>query len=265
MPRIAWLTDIHLNFVQGPDCVEFLNNVAASGCDAVVISGDIGESDTLASYLGMIVQHIACPVYFVLGNHDFYLGSFLETHQTVRDACREHPNLHWLSDGLLVPLTDETALVGHDGWADGRNGDYVNSDVLLNDFFLIKELRGRNKSELYEILTLLGDDAANYFAEIVPRALATHDHLLLVTHVPPFREASMYEGHVADDNYLPHFSNRVIGETLTAIMQEHPDKRLTILCGHTHHPAQIQVAPNIVVRAGAAEYGHPRIQDIIEI
>ena len=75
----------------------------------------------------------------------------------------------------------------------------------------------------------------------------------------------MYEGHRTDDNYLPHFSNRVIGETLTAIMREHPGKRLTILCGHTHHPVDVQIAPNIIVRAGSAEYGHPHIQDIIEI
>lgn len=265
MPRLAWLTDIHLNFIQAPQCIEFLEGVAASGCDAVLIGGDIAESDTLASYLGMIAKHIPRPVYFVLGNHDFYRGGFLKTHAVAREACRTHENLHWLSDGLVVPLTETAALVGHDGWADGRYGDYFNSHVLLNDFFQIKELKGRNKAELGEILAMLGDDAAEYLSDILPKALATHDHIVVLTHVPPFREASLYEGRPSDANYLPHFSCRVIGETLMRIMKGRTDKLLTVLCGHTHNPAQVQVAPNILVRAGAAEYGHPQIQDILNI
>jgi 3',5'-cyclic-AMP phosphodiesterase len=38
-------------------------------------------------------------------------------------------------------LTPNTALVGHDGWGDGRLGDLNWSGVILNDFLLIEELR----------------------------------------------------------------------------------------------------------------------------
>ena len=32
-------------------------------------------------------------------------------------------------------------MVGHDGWADGRYGDYDRSDVILNDYLKIREFR----------------------------------------------------------------------------------------------------------------------------
>ena len=41
----------------------------------------------------------------------------------------------------VVELTPITALVGHDGWADGRLGDLDGSDVILSDFLLIDELK----------------------------------------------------------------------------------------------------------------------------
>lgn len=42
--------------------------------------------------------------------------------------------LHWLGGMGVVPLTEETALIGHDGWADGRLGSGAASPVMLHDF-----------------------------------------------------------------------------------------------------------------------------------
>lgn len=41
--RLAWLTDIHLNFVDAAALPPFLESIAQRA-DAVAISGDIGES-----------------------------------------------------------------------------------------------------------------------------------------------------------------------------------------------------------------------------
>jgi hypothetical protein len=43
----------------------------------------------------------------------------------------------YLSQSGIVELTSDTALVGHDSWADGRLGDLDHSEVILNDFLLI--------------------------------------------------------------------------------------------------------------------------------
>ena len=46
----------------------------SSRCDAVVITGDIGESPNVAAYLRELEQGLQRPIYFVLGNHDFDRG-----------------------------------------------------------------------------------------------------------------------------------------------------------------------------------------------
>jgi len=48
-------------------------------------------------------------------------------------------------------------------------------------------------------------------------------------------------------------------------MKKHPDKKLTVLCGHTHSPGAAQILPNLEVLTGSAEYGSPTIQQILEI
>src|SRR5207253_6893748 len=106
-----------------------------------------------------------------LGNHDFYGGSI----RAVRDAANREssvsPWLHWLPMNGAIPLTADTALVGHDSWADGRLGDFFRSEVMLNDYLLIEELRGGNKQELYAKLNALGDEAASFLDTHVREAL----------------------------------------------------------------------------------------------
>ena len=75
----------------------------------------------------------------------------------------------------------------------------------------------------------------------------------------------MHEGNVTDDEFLPHFSCKVVSDTILEIMRTHPDKHLTILCGHTHSPAQEMILPNLEVRAGSAVYREPEVQAILKI
>ena len=72
--RLAWLTDIHLNFV-GTAARRALMEKVERVCDAVVISGDIAESHDVEGYLTEMEEIVQKPIYFVLGNHDFYRGS----------------------------------------------------------------------------------------------------------------------------------------------------------------------------------------------
>lgn len=165
----------------------------------------------------------------------------------------------------VIPLTETTALVGHDSWADGRLGDFFGSQVMLNDYVLIQELRCSNKQECYMKLNALGDEAAEFLESRAREALASYHHVIVLTHVPPFRNACWHEGHISSDDYLPHFACRAVGDRLIPIMREHPDRTLTVLCGHTHSSGIARILPNLVVHTGSAEYGNPAIQRIFEL
>ena len=48
-------------------------------------------------------------------------------------------------------------------------------------------------------------------------------------------------------------------------MLGHPDKQMTVLCGHTHGGGFAQILPNLSVRTGAADYELPRIQCVLDL
>jgi len=265
MKRIVWLTDIHLNFVLADSVRAFLAKLEAERPDTVLVSGDIAESHSVCGYLEQLCAAIRVPIYFVLGNHDYYYGSITQTREHVRQLCAQHSNLHYLTCEDVAELTSHVGLVGHDGWADGRLGNYLRSLVVMHDHKLIAELTPHDKLSRWEVLKRLGDEAAAHFRRVLPRAFERFRDVLLLTHVPPFREACWHEGALSDDQWAPHFSCQAAGAALVEFMADHPDKRLTVLCGHTHGRGECQPLKNLQVFTGGADYGHPAIERVLEL
>lgn len=263
MRRVAWLTDIHLNFLEHPDIVELCRRVAAENPDVVLIAGDISEAPSLESHLNLLAEHLDRPIYFVLGNHDYYRSSIDAVRKRVSELSRTTRNLRWLPAAGVVPLTETTALVGHDCWGDGKLGSGEQSPIVMTDFLVIKDLLGLSTKRLFEKLAALGVEAAAHFRQCLPEALASHEHVLVLVHVPPFRESCFHEGEISLDDWLPFFTCEAVGQVLLEIMTAHPDRRMTVLCGHTHSAGIARILPNLEVRTGAAEYGRPELQEVL--
>lgn len=260
MAHWAWLTDLHLEFVEPAGITEFFQRVADSPSDVVLISGDIAMAASFDAYLRRLEAAVRRPIYFVLGNHDFYGGHIAQVRGRASELSRGSPWLRWLPDAGVVDLDERTALVGHDSWGDGRLGRAIHSRMVLNDYFCINDFQSLTHDQYFARLGVLGDEAAAYFRDVLPRAFDRRDRVVLVTHVPPFAEASWHLGQTSDDDGLPHFACRAVGEALRDVMSARPQCRLTVLCGHTHSQGSVQVAPNIEVHTGGAEYGAPAIQ-----
>jgi 3',5'-cyclic-AMP phosphodiesterase len=86
MPRLAWFTDLHLNFLSDKDAKAFCAALASTEADCFAISGDIGEARSVQRYLRLLENSLQRPIYFVLGNHDFYGGSIASVREGVRDS-----------------------------------------------------------------------------------------------------------------------------------------------------------------------------------
>ena len=263
MPRVAWLTDIHLNFLRDEEVQEFVATLADEAFDALLISGDIGEAPDVCDYLRQLQDAVA-RVYFVLGNHDFYRGSIQTVRRDVTELAQQHGRLCYLTAENVVELTDGVGLVGHDGWADGRIGDYQRSLIMMNDYRLIEELASLGKRERLTKLNELGDEAAAHIRRALRAALERWPRVFLLTHVPPLREACWYDGQLSDDEWAPHFTCQAVGEAVLDIMATHDDRQLTLLCGHTHSPGQCQPLPNVTILTGGAEYGQPEVERVFE-
>jgi predicted phosphohydrolase len=262
--KAAWLTDIHLDFLDAPAVTHFAHQVRDASADIVLISGDIAQAPSIARHLSNLASEVMRPIYFVLGNHDFYHGSVVDVRMRVSALSAQSSGLHWLNDAGVVRLTPRTCLVGHDGWGDGSLGDFHGSRVRLNDFFLIEELAGLRRTELLARLNTLGDEAAEHFRCVLPEALEEAEHVVVLTHVPPFLESAWHDGRYCDVDWLPFFSCQAVGRVLAEFMGRHTTRRMTVLCGHTHGGGTSQILPNLVTVTGPAQYGRPVIQNLFE-
>jgi predicted MPP superfamily phosphohydrolase len=262
--RVAWLTDVHLNFVALGQVDAFLAEVRDCSPDVVLLGGDIAEAHDVVGYLERIDDALGRPVYFVLGNHDYYRGSIAQVRRDVAALCARRPRLCYLTQSEPRELAPGVGLVGHDGWADARTGDYLRSLVMMNDYKLIQELAGMNKLDRWPLLRALGDEAAAHIRRVLPAALERYAEIVLLTHVPPLREACWHEGRTSDDEWAPHFTCQAMGEAIVEVMRERPDRKLTVLCGHTHGDGETWPLTNVRIITGGAEYGRPEVKRVFE-
>ena len=278
--RVAWATDIHLDFLADEQVRAFAATLTQDRPDLVVLSGDLSHAELLEHHLRLLVGEVACPVYFVLGNHDYYGSSIADVRQAVHELCARKRRLRWLPGCGVVHLSKKTAMIGCDGWADARLGDAAGTAVILNDFFHIAELaatlepavqarpallKGSDRGPLHRALQALGDAEAARCDALLTAALASHAEVLVVTHVPPFAAACWHEGALSDDEWLPYFTCAAVGEVLRAQARAHPGRSLTVLCGHTHGAGEAQIEANLRVLTGGAVYRRPQLQRLLEL
>ena len=263
--RLAWATDLHLDFLDPAERRAFAATVAAARPDGLVVTGDIATGPTVIDALRDLRRDAGVPLWFVLGNHDFYRSSIADVRPRARAVTAEAGGPAWLPATGVVRLGETTALLGHDGWGDGRLGDFAGTTVQLNDFYLIAELTHLHRDALGTRLVALGDEAAAHLRATVAEALTWARHLIVAIHVPPFREACWHEGQISDDDWLPFFTCAAAGEVLREAMAAHPSAHMTVLCGHTHSAGTAEILPNLKVRTGAVAYGRPALQDVLEL
>ncbi len=243
----------------------FYDRVRQEQPQVLLVTGDIGEGDSVARYVTELAE--IAPIYFVLGNHDYYRSSIA----TVRgEMQRLDDRATWLPALEPLRMTDRVVMLGVDGWGDARCGDLA-SKVELSDWTLIDDFkRARSDREArIALLQRLGSNEARALRERLAEAPDCPE-LLVLTHVPPFPEACVYAGEQSEPAWLPWFTCIATGEVLAEHARAHPEQKITVLCGHSHGAGSVSPLPNLEVRtggwpAGAEEYGNPIVQATLEL
>jgi hypothetical protein len=258
--NLGWLTDPHLDHLDEHALLRFIDELAEAKMDGLLISGDIGESHTVIPLLQRLDAALTVPIWFVLGNHDYYGGDITDTRERVRAWSRQSQRTRWLPDCGVVPLTPTTALAGHGGWADGRCGNFQASSIQLNDYLRIEDLVCPHRETLQRRLMSLGDEAALFTTQVLEEAFADFENVIFLTHVPPYQEACWYQGQTIVNEWTPHFTCLATGWAMNEVLDRQPDRALHVLCGHTHNVGTAQLRTNLRVDTGGAEYGAPALQ-----
>jgi predicted phosphohydrolase len=269
--HLLWATDIHLDHADPDRVMRFLEALRSSSGDGLLLGGDISTARNLASDLDLIAETLDRPVYFVLGNHDYYGGSIAGVREVA--GGQRSSGMHWLPGCGCLEIVPGVGLVGTGGWGDARNGNHNDSAVMLRDYFVIEDLAEvfdtetpgmtlRSQPALKKKLGELGRESATSLRPHLSEAAARFDQVLVLTHVPPFPEAAWYEGAPSTDDWLPGFSCLALGEELLRVAERHPDRVFTVLCGHTHGEGVAYLRPNLLVHTQGAEYGYPRFLQV---
>ncbi|MEC9092561.1 MAG: metallophosphoesterase [Planctomycetota bacterium] len=265
MHRVVWLTDLHLNHCDDELVDQLLDEINSHQPDSVWIGGDFSESFQVLRYLRWISHAVPCPVYFVLGNHDYYFASIQMIRDQVSELCSKVGNLNYLSECEPIPIHSNSALIGHDGWSDGRLGDYEKSVVMMHDYHTINDLAGLNKIDRWKVLKKLGDEAGNHIRSHLETALQRFEHVYLLTHVPPTRGSCWHNGVLSDDQWAPHFTCKAVGDAISEVLRKYPERKVSVFCGHTHGEGESRPQQNLTIYTGKSLYGHPSIAKVFEV
>lgn len=266
MAKIIWCTDLHLNFLNQAKLRKFSDSIFQltslnKDLAGIVVTGDISEATTIEEHLKFIAKDHSLPIYFVLGNHDYYKGSFAQVRKQVNDLCCFQPNLRFLTtENSFCRLSADIAIVGHDGWYDGLYSDWFARHVVeMADYNLISEFAEiSNRFMLHEALKARAREGAK---QVKTRAQEAIDKgmkkIVIATHVPPWRQNSVYKGEISDESWLPNFSSKIMGDAILSISEENPEVKFEVLCGHSHGDAEYSPNGSIRSRTGFSEYGRP--------
>src|SRR5579863_7779106 len=107
--KLCWSTDIHLDFLNAGGIEGFTRKLEDSGADAFLIGGDIAKAGSIERHLRSLEARLLRPVYFVLGNHDFYVGSISKVRAAMKRLTDGSRLLRWLPAAGVVGLTSTTA------------------------------------------------------------------------------------------------------------------------------------------------------------
>lgn len=264
MKRMIWLSDLHISEMHDDKVQQFLETLESYNSDFIAITGDTGNGSESLSYLQTIAEYTQKNVFFILGNHDFYRDKIEVIRQKATSIAAEHPLLCYLTTQNIIELSPDTALIGHDGWYDGRCPDFVSSKYHCYDFEYITDFIGLSDMQRLMLIQKLADEATEHCSKLLELAFEKYDRVVLMTHVPPFIEACRHHHHRLDINEAPYFVNYNFGQALAHIMNTYHDKHLEVIAGHTHGHHNVSIKPNLTISvAGRANDKTPIKQGTI--
>jgi len=282
--RLAWATDIHLDFVTDPNDIfhssknidTFCSLILKDKPEALLLSGDISLSSFLVDHLVALEERLRFPIYFVLGNHDFWRGDFDGVRRQMKNLSYIADHLKYLSTTPYINLEPNVSLVGHDGWYDGFYGDPKRTNFIMNDWNYVSDfakagVMSHNSPNIEKVLLISrqqASSAAHHIANGIKAAISKSSakKIIIATHVPPFTQP-IDAGLNASEalNFYPWYASRIMGDMLLSAAKSNPHVKFEIFCGHIHSDYEGLIAPNLLLRSGKSEYSEPRCQGVYNI
>jgi Icc-related predicted phosphoesterase len=249
--KYLWLTDTH---VKTWSRYQFLNSILDEEPTGVFHSGDITEGFFLEGVLDLIGRKVGRPFIYTYGNHDLHCSDIQTVHAKLRALGAKHKNLIWVDEAGIVPLNEETAVIGSSGFYDAMvgNPDYIRYTF---DWWMTKDFRQLpNMKARIEAFRELAKQSAETLSKRLEEALAIYKSVFLITHYPPWIEGHRATNVIFDRFWEPYNTNITLGKAIEKVMENHKKRHLTVLAGHVHLSTMAVISRSITLRVGKGGY-----------
>ena len=253
--KYLWISDLHLDTLMPWTLIQFIYHIKSEKPDGIFLTGDISNGLLVSIHLRLFAAFIKCPIYFVLGNHDLHFKSINKQHNKIKVLCKKVPNLIWMQDQEVIPLNDKACLIGSDGWYDAINGEEWFLRLTF-DWFMIKDFRQLpNMKDRIATWNQMSKKSGEDISIKINKALEQgYKNIYILTHMPPWKEATKDVGSFFEKCWLPYNVNSYMGQAIEDAMIDHKTRHVTVLAGHSHDPLSVNVSRNIDCRVGKAHY-----------
>jgi predicted phosphohydrolase len=254
--------------LQEPAIIKFAEKIRDQNVDGTIITGDISTSREFVFHLSAFETITQRPVYFVLGNHDYWGSMIEDVQKKAFELSSMSTFVKWAASTPYITLTPSTALVGHDGWYDALTGP-PDFSIGLNDWLYIRDFAGQhadlkkvvnfNRDTVISVSRALAHKATVSIMQSIKAATRYANRIIVITHVPP---VACHENDQVGNSW---FLSKMMGDMLLQAAKAYPNVQFTVLAGHTHKRGQAQIDKNMVCFTGEATYGKPIVEKIIEV
>ena len=279
--RLTWLTDIHLDFITSPGDIKssihnldlFCSLILDNKPDACVITGDISRAPFLQDHLVALESRLGIPIYFVLGNHDFWDSTIEAVRNKMIEITLRSKKLKYLSCIDYIMLDKKTALVGHDGWYDAFYSEPQYSNFIMNDWMRIGDFvksgcvinRSINIMPVLRIARNQAMIATEHISRSIKKVILDKkpEKVIVATHVPPFvQPLQNSRGSMQDKS--PWYASKTMGNMLLSIARVNQNTNFEVICGHCHAEYEGEITTNLRLYSGGVEYSQPQPQITFE-
>ena len=138
-----------------------MSNIQHDTGQALLITGDISDGNQVSKDLMWLAAEYNGPLTLYLAIMTTTI-EITEVNTEIAQLCTQISNLIWLDIQGPIALSSTTTLIGHTGWGDAQNGDFMSTPIRINDHRLIEDLSNLSRKELQTVLQQRGQTAAEH-------------------------------------------------------------------------------------------------------
>lgn len=203
--------------------------------DLVVLAGDINLGTKGIEWIKSTIQNV--PVIYVLGNHEYYKGSYPKTLKSIQERATD-TNVHVLENNSLV--IDDVTFHGATLWTDfALLGDSrINGSICqgkMNDYKMIR--RDPSYSKLRSIDTYVIHQASLKWLQASLASSTTKKNVVVTHHAPSIKS-------IPDELKDDIVSSAYASNLEPIILKYQPQYWIH---GHIHVPIKYQISDTTVI------------------